>query len=1374
MKNIKYYLLGLFCLAMFGAAQAHIGPGTKKAPAKRAVQNRGGDCAPATANIDQEINNVRARLLNGGDVWWDGDNGRYIVPKVAAGQPEVSSLFAGAVWIGGFDPGGNLKIAAQTYGTAQGNTDFWPGPLDPFTGGVDKATCTNWDRFFKVTAAEIREHLRNVEAAEAGEIAYTEDMIPQGVKGWPAKGNPYFFDVWNFDLPNTGQGLAGFFEPGDSKDGIYDPLQGDFPIIEIIGCSDFDLPNDPDVPQFADEMIFWIYNDNGGVHTESQGDAIQMEVQVQTFAYATNDFINDMTFQRYKLINRATEDITSCYFSMWVDPDLGCYTDDYIGCDTARSLMFVYNQDATDGQTGCSCPGGVNTYCTDVPILGVDYFRGPKGRIPVIDSITGDTVIDPLTGLPLDTLVELGMSSFTYYNNPSVGNPQPGTTDPQTANEFYNYITGRWRDGSAFQFGGTGYNTGGEEIDYAFPSNPSCSDGDACWSMCTEGLGEGDRRTLQATGPFTLKPGDVNELIVGVVWIPKEDYPCPDITNLRKADDVSQALFDNCFEITDGPDAPDVDWIELDKEIIGILTNDEQRSNNAFEAYAQEDLQAPKSLPEEEKLYRFEGYKVFQLVSPNVSRNSLTDPTQAKLVFQSDIDNGVGKIFNWEAVDNPNDGQPNLWVPEEQVLASNPDRGLRHTFRITEDLFTRTTNTRLVNHKKYYFIAIAYAHNNYELFDPYAGGGVGAGQPRPYIEGRKGADGGAIKIYTVIPRPIGYEVLQSEYGDGAEITRIDGRGAGGHFLDMIDESRENIINNNYDGTITYKEGRGPFEITVFNPLDVKDGTFELSFYDENMNNAQLDQEVRWRLKNLDNPSEVIEAERTIDQLNEQILPSYGFSITIKDGLLPGNNENGVGDPANGAIGYEEVYSDDLAGEWLTGLPSSGLFGRNPLMLTGPNQEDNALDPSQAYTQLGPGTWYPYYLLNYRADPTGFGYVSPVWPAQGGLVRQQMDLEDLNNVDIVFTSDKSKWSRCVVVETTSPSMISVGLETLNNANHFDTRRDSSVTKDDLDNDGFPDVDKDDGIGMGWFPGYAIDVETGQRLNIFFGEASIYRCDEPTLQAILQPCENGLFLDGNPTGADMMFNPTSQDVLLNVPQGFQGPWQGILGGNHNIYVTKQPYDSCKIIRSNLQGASPLLKARALREVTWTTMPYLNPGFSMRSYKDGLIPNDLIVKLRVDHPFEVFTATGENNGYPRYEFTLNNRSALEITTEEQFDEALANINVVPNPYYGFSAYENSPFSTVVKITNLPAKCEVSIYSLDGKFIRRYNRDEQGIVPDGNNRAIAQSQIYPDLEWDLKNNKGIPVASGIYLIHVKAPGYGERVLKWFGIPRQYDPTGL
>ncbi|HRU62337.1 MAG TPA: hypothetical protein P5565_12775, partial [Bacteroidia bacterium] len=52
----------------------------------------------------------------------------------------------------------------------------------------------------------------------------------------------------------------------------------------------------------------------------------------------------------------------------------------------------------------------------------------------------------------------------------------------------------------------------------------------------------------------------------------------------------------------------------------------------------------------------------------------------------------------------------------------------------------------------------------------------------------------------------------------------------------------------------------------------------------------------------------------------------------------------------------------------------------------------------------------------------------------------------------------------------------------------------------------------------------------------------------------------------------------------------------------------------------------------------------------------------------------------------------------------------------------------------------------------------------------------VYPDLnldsslEWDLKNTKGIPVASGMYIIHVEAPGIGERTLKWFGVMRPLD----
>ena len=61
-----------------------------------------------------------------------------------------------------------------------------------------------------------------------------------------------------------------------------------------------------------------------------------------------------------------------------------------------------------------------------------------------------------------------------------------------------------------------------------------------------------------------------------------------------------------------------------------------------------------------------------------------------------------------------------------------------------------------------------------------------------------------------------------------------------------------------------------------------------------------------------------------------------------------------------------------------------------------------------------------------------------------------------------------------------------------------------------------------------------------------------------------------------------------------------------------------------------------------------------------------------------------------------------------------------------------------------------------------------------DANNAPILKGQITPAIEWDLKNNKGISVASGVYLIHVDADGLGERVIKWFGVARQFDPSGL
>jgi len=97
---------------------------------------------------------------------------------------------------------------------------------------------------------------------------------------------------------------------------------------------------------------------------------------------------------------------------------------------------------------------------------------------------------------------------------------------------------------------------------------------------------------------------------------------------------------------------------------------------------------------------------------------------------------------------------------------------------------------------------------------------------------------------------------------------------------------------------------------------------------------------------------------------------------------------------------------------------------------------------------------------------------------------------------------------------------------------------------------------------------------------------------------------------------------------------------------------------------------------------------------------------------------------------------------------------INVVPNPYYGYSEYETNQLDNRIKITNLPQKATISIFTLSGTLVRTLKKDDSSIS---------------SIDWDLKNDYGIPIASGLYVIHVKT-NEGEKVLKWFGALRPID----
>jgi hypothetical protein len=95
-----------------------------------------------------------------------------------------------------------------------------------------------------------------------------------------------------------------------------------------------------------------------------------------------------------------------------------------------------------------------------------------------------------------------------------------------------------------------------------------------------------------------------------------------------------------------------------------------------------------------------------------------------------------------------------------------------------------------------------------------------------------------------------------------------------------------------------------------------------------------------------------------------------------------------------------------------------------------------------------------------------------------------------------------------------------------------------------------------------------------------------------------------------------------------------------------------------------------------------------------------------------------------------------------------------VVPNPYYAFSGYEQNRLDNRIKITNLPQVCTVRIYTVGGTLVRTFGKDSP----------------ITSIDWDLKNQASVPIAGGVYLIHVDVPDVGEKVIKWFGALRPVD----
>lgn len=467
------------------------------------------------------------------------------------------------------------------------------------------------------------------------------------------------------------------------------------------------------------------------------------------------------------------------------------------------------------------------------------------------------------------------------------------------------------------------------------------------------------------------------------------------------------------------------------------------------------------------------------------------------------------------------------------------------------------------------------------------------------------------------------------------VTRIEGEGNMGRDTRIIPGQLDSLISGGANRIyhLGYEPGRAPIEIQVI----------EAGLFPTNspviLKLLGTDDTDNWIMYQI-GASDTVYSSSSIEVGDLQIISQWGIAVSVKQ---VSGYDLSCEFIISGTIEENGVHWLDWLGDSDSVLTSALNWVRSgTVQVDVANGFEDYGDPSECFENFLDG-WAPYRLVSHSNN-----FPSPTWDKFKPLNK----LSRLAGIDLHITSDQSKWTRCAVLEVGLDSLVNIG-----GARRFDLRRSPSVNQ-----MGLPDGS---GIlGLGWFPGFAVNVETGERLNIAFAENS------------MMPTANG---------SDMRWNPSS--VI------FDTSGEAILGGCHYIYVFRnndslpnavQAYDQGaaihQLLSANGYHPSDFQKRTVLQDVMWVGMPILSPGHS-------LYEGDLTVRLRVRRPYKKFHVLDavQNNDNPMYSIQIYQPSAIS--------ESYGSLGIYPNP-----VSENMTINLRNELIE-----EVRIYDPQGKLVYR-----------------------------------------------------------------------
>jgi len=497
-----------------------------------------GTCATGKAEQYLDINNVRARLMNTGGLFWNGDPNVYTVPK----NGTASAIFAHGLWLSGYTETDELRVAAASFST----WEFWPGPLDAQAN--PPADCSSFDRLYKISRSDIEDY-------------NTAKVASKDLSEWP----------WQLGAP---------VKDGDGNPNNYDLSKGDRP--DLLG----------------DQMVWWVMNDVGNVHKRTNSKPLGVEVHVLAYAFDQPGALGNTTFYRYTIVNKSKNRYKDFLASWFSDFDLGSPSDDSIGTDTTRSLVYIYNTDNVD-------EGDYFGYGDSPPALGYLLLKNSTSRD------------------------HYGRFGYTYAILKSTD-----CGEPNTDAMHYRYAQiARCRDGRpATLYGLADYNNlyppeSGPITKFTLPGNPITGEG---WSARNySGKGDlkpnSDWRVAMTTRPIVFEPGTSFTMDWAINWS-RGDNHLASLQKLWIESDMIQKFFDNGYEGLVAPDAPTTLTANYTDGKIFLSWDWDETSNNYFDSY------------KSSFGYNLEGYVVRSYASD--------DDTEGEILAVFDIKNDISEVID--------------------------------------------------------------------------------------------------------------------------------------------------------------------------------------------------------------------------------------------------------------------------------------------------------------------------------------------------------------------------------------------------------------------------------------------------------------------------------------------------------------------------------------------------------------------------------------------------------------------------------------------------------------------------------------------------------------------------------------------------------